>query len=157
MAKEGTITQRDLDSLAGGGLVRSATAVANGGDWSVVFHLGNVDRTLTTINGGTIKTWSGLDGLRDYLAKYGIRTFAVNGESYDKKDKRKRKRPDAAAALQDAHDAKKYNDYVLKHVDEALAELKSGKAKLLTNEQVKEEMRAIRADLLAGKRKRATH
>lgn len=150
MAKETTITQRDLDSLAGGGLVRSATAVAKDDEWALVFHIGNTDRTLTTINEGKVKTWAILDSLRDYLEKYGIKTFAVDGKNYRKTSNKKRQRPDAAKTLRRAHAAAAYDDYVKGEVNKSLALIESGEATLIPHEQVKENWRIRRGDILAN-------
>lgn len=155
--REDTITQRELKSLAAGGLIRAVTAVADGDEWALVLSIGSVDRTLTAINSGQVKTWARLDSIRDYLNKFGIREFAVNGNNYHATSNNKRKRPDNAATLRNAHAAAAYDDYVRAEVTKSLKRLDSGEAKLISHEQVEEEMRIIREDLLAGRRKRAAN
>jgi len=149
--KEETITQRELTTLAAGGLVRAATAVAVGDQWSLVLSIGSVDRKLTAINSGNVKTWGKLDSIQNYLIRYGINEFYVNAKNYNTNNARKRKRPDSAATLRNAHKAAAFNKMVIEDGAKALEELAGGDAVLIPNEEVQKEWGIKRANLLARK------
>jgi len=153
-----TITQRELESLAAGGLVNTATAVGDGDQWSLVLSIGKVNRTLTAINSGSVRNWSKLDSLYDYVSKYGIRDLQINGQGFNKSlPSKKRKRPDAANALRHAHAAAEHDTYMKAEIDKSLELIASGEAIWIPHEQVKKEMKEYNANLLAKHSKKPTN
>jgi hypothetical protein len=142
-----TIDHNTLRHLVEAGAVRHATAVAFGDTWTVVVHYGRAERTLRAKNRRAVRHFRHLDTLARYLRDLGLPRFETDATNYDPNHKTLR-RPDRAEALKRAHAAAGHDQWFLSEVQQALHELNTGEAKLISHEDVKSAWARRRTELL---------
>lgn len=136
-----TIEHNVLKQLAGTGHIKSATAVADGDSWSLVFQIGSVLKTLKARDSKNVRAFRKLETLGKYLGELGIEHYEVDQSNYDPAQCSLR-RPDKAKALKAAHQAAAYDKWFRAQVQEAVDEVERG-GELFTTEAVRDSTTAI--------------
>ncbi|MDC9725508.1 MAG: hypothetical protein PSN44_06275 [Gammaproteobacteria bacterium] len=93
------ITHATFKQLVNDGVIRSVSAVAQGGQWELSVEYGRVQKYLKSTNGQNRRSWSKLDTVQSYLADLGVRQFSVDAAGF-LPGRGGVKRPDRTVALQ---------------------------------------------------------
>lgn len=93
-----TITHATFKQLINDGVMRSVTAVAQGGQWELLVQYGRVEKHIRSTNNKNRRSWSRLDTVQKYLADLGVRQFNVDAAGFIP-GRGRVKRPDRSLAL----------------------------------------------------------
>lgn len=118
------IDHRTLKNLVQAGSVRSASAVANGGTWSLIVRIGPFEKALTSHNSRNVRAFQKIDTLTKYLHDLGIHSFDVEAANYD--PNQKKRRPDRTEAMQRLRTEAAANREFIETIDRSWAEMKRG-------------------------------
>ena len=145
----GTIDHATLSMLVEAGTVRNAHVVGKPEGWSVEVRYGQNERTLIAQRGRQTRLFRRLDTLVSYLKDVGIAEFDVDATAYEPDAARAATRPDRAEALRKTHEAAAYDAWFREEVQMALDEADDPNTVWVSHEEVKEDMRRQRIELLA--------
>lgn len=120
-----TIEHAVLKQLAGTGHIKSATAVAQGDSWSLVFQIGSVLKTLKARDSKDVRAFRKLETLGKYLNELDIHHYAVDQSEYNPA-MRSRRRLDKSKALKEVHRAAAYDKWFRQQVQASQDDLKNG-------------------------------
>lgn len=145
---QNTIDQTTLERLVEAGAVRGASIIGQPGGWGVVIQYGMTERALAAKR-GAIRNFARFETLVSYLKKIGIAKYQVDATQYDSKTvKAERFRGDAADRMRLAHQAAAHDKWFRAQVEQALQEADDPKTIWLSNEEVKANSAARRAEWL---------
>lgn len=134
-----TIDQVTLEHLIEAGAVRGADVIGHAGGWSVVVKYGMTERTLAARR-GAVRTFRKFETLTVYLKRLGLANYHVNAADFDPATlKTTHARPDAAARMRGAFEAKAHADWVRAKVAKSLADPRPN----VPHKQVMNEAQAI--------------
>ena len=115
-----TIDHHTLLSLAHAGAVQGAQIVGSDAGWRVLLSCGPTVRALAAKRGAA-RTFRRFETLVAYLKGLGISQYQVDAAGYDPVAA-KVVRPDAAARMRQAFEAKAYDDWVRERIAKSLAD-----------------------------------
>jgi hypothetical protein len=113
-----TIDHATLTKLAETGVLRSAHAVGRNGGWGIVVKNGTTEYALAAQPSHQVRIFRTLESLVDYLKCVGIARF--DADNYDRHCTTATKRPDRAAAMNNAQAAAAYSKWLKAEVQEAI-------------------------------------
>jgi hypothetical protein len=99
---DNTITHATFKQLVNDGVMRSVSAIAQGGQWEISVQYGRVEKCIRSTNGQNRRSWSKLDTVQKYLADLGVRQFNVDAASFIPGQGRS-KRPDRSEFLKEMY------------------------------------------------------
>jgi len=143
------LLQSDLRRLSGTGAVSDAAVVAGPGGWQVVVQIHRTQYPIAAKRGQP-RLFRKLETAVAFMQDAGLGQFRVDARGYDRHAQHAtRRRPDAAAALKRAHEAKAYDEWFRAQVASALQEADAPDAEWVDHDTVKEDMRRQREALRA--------
>lgn len=114
-----TIDHATLMQLTEAGLVSSAHVVGRDGGWGITVKYGTTERALAAQRNQQARIFRRLETLVEYLKGIGILHFDVDAAGHHP-DIAKRRRPDRALAMKDAHEAAAYAKWLKAEIQEAI-------------------------------------
>lgn len=129
-----TIDHVTLQHLVEAGAVKGADVVGQPGGWGIVIKYGMTERALAARR-GTIRIFSRLETLVNYLKNIGISQFNVNASDYDPADKRSR--PDSSERMKRTFDAADHDKWFREQVEKSIQQANDPKTVWVSHEEVR--------------------
>jgi len=141
-----TIDHATLRHLVEAGAVRGAEVIGQSGGWGIIIKYGVTERTLAARR-GTIRVFTRLEALVNYLKNIGICQFSIDASTYDPAEK-KRARPDASKRLKSTFESADYDKWFREQVEEGIREADDPATTWVSDEEAKAMSAQYREKLL---------
>jgi hypothetical protein len=151
MIRAGKLTEiidgKAVRSLAEAHAIQGAVVFGQPGGWAVLVRYGTVERAVAAQRSHQPRLWRNLNTAVSFVREeLGMPRFEIDTVDYDPAAI-ERKRPDQAERLRQQQEAAAYDTWFRAQVQEALDGIKDGTNRIVPDEEVKDRLDALRAEL----------
>ncbi|QND47843.1 hypothetical protein HB780_19475 [Rhizobium lusitanum] len=141
------IDGKTVKSLAEAHAIQGAVVVGQPGGWAVLVRYGTAERAVAAQRSHQPRLWRNLNTAVSFVREeLGMPRFEIDTVDYDP-EAIERKRPDQTERLRQQQEAAAYDTWFRAQVQEALDGIKDGTNRVVPDEEVKDRLDALRAEL----------